>query len=48
MTPALAAAISAVGTPADAQDFRRNPIAFFRDLSSPTWRRVGRLLYPFD
>ncbi len=48
MTPALAAAISAVGTPTDAEDFRRNPIAFFRDLSSPRWRRIGRVLYPFD
>jgi capsule polysaccharide export protein KpsC/LpsZ len=48
MTPLLAAAISALGTQTDAEDFRRNPIGFFRGLSSPKLRRLGRLLYPFD
>jgi capsule polysaccharide export protein KpsC/LpsZ len=48
MTRPLAAAITAAGSQADAETFRKNPIGFFRNLSNPTLRRVGRLLYPWD
>ncbi len=48
MTTPLSAAIAAAGSPEDAQVFRKNPIGFFRNLSNPRLRRLGRLLYPWD
>jgi len=48
LTEPLARAIEMVGDKADAEDFRKNPILFFRELSNPRFRKVGRLLYPFD
>lgn len=37
-----------IGNEKDVRDYRRNPIAYFRDFTSPTLRFVGRILYPFD
>lgn len=48
LTEPLARIIGMIGDKADAEDFRKNPILFFRELSNPTFRKVGRLLYPFD
>jgi capsule polysaccharide export protein KpsC/LpsZ len=48
LTAPVASVIGMVGDRADAEEFRRNPILFFRELSNPTFRKLGRLLYPFD
>ncbi len=48
MTAPLASIIKCVGDPADAEQYRRNPILFFRELSDPRFRKLGRALYPFD
>lgn len=48
LTEPLARIIGAIGDKTDANDFRKNPILFFRELSNPAYRKVGRVLYPFD
>jgi capsule polysaccharide export protein KpsC/LpsZ len=48
MTPLVARLVAAAGSPADALEYRKNPILFFRELSNPKLRRLGQLLYPFD
>jgi len=48
LTEPLARIIGRIGDKGDADDFRKNPILFFRELSNPTFRKVGRVLYPFD
>ncbi len=48
LTPPVAALIGTIGNREDAKNFRKNPIGFFRNLSNPRWRRIGRFLYPFD
>ena len=48
MTGPITWAIRGIGSKADAENFRKNPILFFRELSNPSYRRIGRLLYPFD
>jgi len=48
LTPLLARIISRVGNSQDALIFRQNPTQFFRELSNPIFRLVGRILYPFD
>ncbi|MBP1852090.1 capsular polysaccharide biosynthesis protein [Rhizobium halophytocola] len=36
------------GSEKDVREYRENPIRYFRDLTSPNLRLIGRLLYPFD
>lgn len=48
LTPLLAPIIAKIGNEKDAHIFREDPIGFFRELSDPRQRFVGRLLYPFD
>ena len=48
LTPVVAPVVAHIGNESDARNFRTNPILFFRELSSPFHRRLGRLLYPFD
>ena len=48
LTPLVAPVVAHIGNASDAQNFRANPILFFRELPSPLHRRLGRLLYPFN
>ncbi|SEH23855.1 cell surface protein [Rhizobium sp. NFR12] len=48
LTVPIAWLIKLAGSEQDARDFRRNPILFFRELSNPWLRRLGRILYPLD
>ena len=48
LTLPVASVIGMVGDRADAEEFRKNPILFFRELSNPIFRKLGRVLYPFD
>ena len=48
LTPLLSPVIARIGHARDARDFREDPILFFRELSNPKFRLVGRILYPFD
>jgi capsule polysaccharide export protein KpsC/LpsZ len=48
MTPFIARLIATIGSAADVTDYRTNPILFFRELSNPKLRRLGRFLYPHD
>ena len=43
MTPA----IRRLGNDRDVEDFRADPIRFFRSLSDRRLRLIGRILYPF-
>ena len=47
MTPLLHAIVSKVGNNHDGRIFRQDPIRFFRELSDPKFRLIGRILYPF-
>lgn len=47
LTPLVALVIGRIGNAEDVSYFRRDPIGFFRELSNPRLRRLGRLLYPF-
>ncbi|ODR88348.1 capsular polysaccharide biosynthesis protein [Sinorhizobium alkalisoli] len=47
LTAILAPAIRKAGNDRDVEDFRADPIRFFRGLSDPRLRLIGRLLYPF-
>ena len=47
MTALLAPAIRHAGNDRDVEDFRADPIRFFRGLSDPRLRLIGRMLYPF-
>lgn len=47
ITPPLASIISKVGNSHDAKTFRQDPILFFRELSNPVFRFIGRIVYPF-
>ncbi len=40
--------IMIIGDGKSAEEFRTNPIAFFRELSNPVYRKIGRWLYPLD
>ena len=48
LTAIVAPVIGKIGNARDAENFREDPILFFRELSNPKFRLVGRLLYPFD
>jgi len=48
LTVPIAWLIKLAGSEQDARDFRTNPILFFRELSNPWLRRLGRILYPLD
>ena len=48
LTPFVAAAIGRIGDATDVAHYRDDPISFFRRLSDPRYRRIGRLLYPRD
>lgn len=48
MTPIVAIAIARIGQPHDVDHYRDDPVGFFRRLSSPKYRRIGRWLYPKD
>lgn len=47
LTAMLAPAIRQAGNDRDVEDFRADPIRFFRGLSDPRLRLIGRILYPF-
>ncbi|OHV78467.1 capsular polysaccharide biosynthesis protein [Ensifer sp. LCM 4579] len=47
LTALLAPAIRKAGNDRDVEDFRADPIRFFRGLSDPRLRLLGRMLYPF-
>ncbi|MET4690756.1 capsular polysaccharide export protein [Sinorhizobium fredii] len=47
LTAILAPAVRHAGNDRDAEDFRADPVGFFRNLSDPRLRLVGRILYPF-
>ncbi|WOS66818.1 capsular polysaccharide biosynthesis protein (plasmid) [Sinorhizobium fredii GR64] len=47
LTAIVAPAIRHAGNDRDAEDFRADPIGFFRGLSDRRLRLVGRILYPF-
>lgn len=47
ITPLLAMIISKIGNSHDAAIFRQDPILFFRELSNPRFRLIGRIIYPF-
>ncbi|OAP36383.1 cell surface protein [Sinorhizobium glycinis] len=47
LTAVVAPAIRRAGNDRDAEDFRADPIGFFRGLSDPRLRLIGRILYPF-
>lgn len=47
LTMALVPLISYVGNDRDLEDFRADPILFFRGLSDRRLRLLGRILYPF-
>lgn len=38
--------VSLVGDSDDARRYRQNPAGYFHSLSNPTYRKIGRLLYP--
>ena len=48
LTPFVAAAIARIGDANDVAHYRDDPISFFRRLTDPRYRRIGRLLYPRD
>ncbi|RVP89501.1 capsular polysaccharide biosynthesis protein, partial [Sinorhizobium meliloti] len=43
----VTAAIRKIGSDRDVEDFRADPIRFFRSLSDRKYRIIGRILYPF-
>lgn len=47
IAPPLSLIISRIGNDRDAKTFRQDPILFFRELSNPKLRFIGRILYPF-
>jgi capsule polysaccharide export protein KpsC/LpsZ len=48
LTPIVSSAVASIGNSMDAENYRANPIRFFRELASPAQRAIGRCLYPFD
>lgn len=48
LTPLVSPVIARIGHGRDAQNYREDPIRFFRELSNPKFRLIGRMLYPFD
>jgi hypothetical protein len=48
LSPIVAPIIARIGDAKDADHFRDDPIGFFRRLSDPRYRRIGRILYPWD
>ena len=44
----VAPIVGRIGNKRDVREYRENPIRYFRDLTSPRLRLVGRILYPFD
>ncbi len=48
LTAIVAPAIRLAGNDRDVEDFRADPIVFFRSLSDRRLRLIGRILYPFE
>lgn len=48
LTPVVSPVIARIGHGRDAENYRADPIQFFRELSNPKFRLIGRVLYPFD
>lgn len=48
LTPLVSPVIATIGHGRDAENYREDPIQFFRELSNPKFRLIGRILYPFD
>lgn len=48
LTPLLSLMIARISHRRDARDYREDPILFFREVSNPKFRLIGRILYPFD
>jgi hypothetical protein len=48
LVPFVAPVIARIGDPHDVDHYRDDPIGFFRRLSDPRYRRIGRILYPWD
>jgi capsular polysaccharide export protein len=48
LTRPLSWIIRMIGDARSAEEFRADPIVFFRELSNPVYRKIGRRLYPRD
>jgi hypothetical protein len=48
LTPLVSPIIAKIGHQRDTVNYRADPIQFFRELSNPKFRLLGRILYPFD
>lgn len=48
LTPMVSFFVARIGNEEDVERFLDDPIGFFRRLSNPFYRRIGRLLYPWD
>lgn len=48
LTRPVSMAVSRIGNASDVEAYRRDPIRFFRELSDPKFRRIGKILYPWD
>jgi capsule polysaccharide export protein KpsC/LpsZ len=48
ITPLVSPLIARIGHSRDVQNYRDDPILFFRELPNPKFRLIGRMLYPFD
>ncbi len=48
LTPVVSSIIARIGHHRDTENYQEDPIQFFRELSSPRYRLIGRILYPFD
>ena len=48
LTQPLAWLIARLGNHENASEFKRNPIVFFRELSDPRFRKLGKIIYPWD
>ncbi|MFZ5964211.1 HAD family hydrolase [Thalassococcus sp. BH17M4-6] len=46
LTPFVAFFVAHIGSPDAARQYRQDPAFFFTNLSSPRYRRIGKLLYP--
>jgi capsule polysaccharide export protein KpsC/LpsZ len=48
LTPIVAPVVAHIGTASEANNYRANPIRFFREVPSRMHRLLGRLLYPLN
>ncbi len=48
LTLPLSKIIAHIGDQSDVEAYKRNPVHFFRELSDPRYRRIGKMLYPWE